>query len=383
MLISQKYWTKNNGWKNIREASFSNPPQLVFVFGSRELVGSREKFDEIKKMYPESHILLCSTSGEIIDTIVNDDSLSVTAVLFEKTKLQFAKVSISNASESHDKGKELASTIPHEGLKHVMVFSEGLKVNGTALVEGLIKYLPREVAVTGGLVGDKDKFKETAVGLDEPAKSGIIILVGFYGDTLKVGYGSLGGWDPFGPERMITKSDGNVLYELDGKPALSLYKEYLGEKAKDLPASGLLFPLSLELRSEKGEIEEVVRTLLAVDEEKHSMTFAGDMPQGTKVKLMKANFERLVDGASGAAEMSGKGSNLRDPDLAILISCVGRKLVLKERVEEETEAVRAVLGDKAAMCGFYSYGEVSPVAPTELQCRLHNQTMTITTFKEG
>ena len=209
-----------------------------------------------------------------------------------------------------------------------------------------------------------------------------MIGVGFYGSALKVGYGSLGGWDPFGLERTITRSKDNVLYELDGQPALKLYKEYLGEEqAKGLPGTGLLFPLRLRMKS-GGKEAEVVRTILAVDEKEQSMTFAGDMPEGTQVSLMKANFDRLVDGAAGAASMSVESLGSNKAQLAILISCIGRKLVLKERVEEEIEAVRGVIGNEAAIIGFYSYGELCPVAATEKQCELHNQTMTITTFRE-
>jgi hypothetical protein len=97
---------------------------------------------------------------------------------------------------------------------------------------------------------------------------------------------------------------------------------------------------------------------------------------------MKANFERLVDGAEGAANMSNVPFGTSHPDLAILISCVGRKLVLKQRVEEEVERVQEVLGNTTSLTGFYSYGEICPVTPTEKQCELHNQTMTITTFSE-
>jgi hypothetical protein len=189
----------------------------------------------------------------------------------------------------------------------------------------------------------------------------------------------MGGWDTFGPERMITKSKNNVLYELDGQPALQIYKEYLGEKAKDLPSSGLLFPLNLRLPTKEGH-DEVVRTILAVNEADQSMTFAGTMPEGVTAQLMKANFERLINGASGAANMIKEVK--ADADLAILISCVGRKLVLKDRIEEETEAIREIFGPHTALAGFYSYGEISPKTPTTNQCQLHNQTMTITTFTE-
>ena len=310
-----------------------------------------------------------------------EQSLVLTAVFFEKTHLVFAETTVTNVDESEDAGIKLASQLPGDKLVHSMVFSDGLKVNGTALVKGILAHLPPHVSVTGGLVGDGADFKKTLVGLNKIPSEGTIVLIGFYGTNLKVGYGSLGGWDAFGPERTITKAKGNVLYEVDGQIALALYKQYLGDQAKDLPGSGLLFPLALQIHTEKGD-EEVVRTLLAVNEADQSMTFAGDMPVGTPVKLMKANFERLIDGAEGAAGMSSGEFGVADADLAILISCIGRKLVLKERTEEELEAVREKLGPRIAMTGFYSYGEICPTAPAEKQCRLHNQTMTITTLKE-
>jgi hypothetical protein len=170
---------------------------------------------------------------------------------------------------------------------------------------------------------------------------------------------------------------------LDGKDALALYKEYLGDElARELPSSGLLFPLSLKITADNGQEVQVVRTLLSVDEAEHSMTFAGDMPQGVIAQLMKANFERLIDGAGKAASMSLTSLSGAKPDLAILISCVGRKLVLKERTVEEVEAVALMVGDQAALAGFYSYGEICPTAASDKQCQLHNQTMTITTFRE-
>jgi hypothetical protein len=195
---------------------------------------------------------------------------------------------------------------------------------------------------------------------------------------LKVGYGSLGGWDSFGPERVITRSKGNILYELDNKSALELYKTYLGEHAQGLPATGLLFPLSVRANQQD---TGVVRTILAVNEEDQSMTFAGDMPQGAYARLMKANADRLIDGSMAAARTSYQALTGSSPELAILISCVGRKLVLKQRIEEELEGVREVLGPLPALTGFYSYGEISPFIP-DARCELHNQTMTITTFLE-
>jgi hypothetical protein len=382
MNIEQRKWTRTSGWVQISTADFSAPPQLVFVFGATAILKDTQFFGEMRSMYPDSHMLSCTTAGEILGNEVSDDSVALTAVFFESTELRFGETEVETGSDSYEAGKRVIGALEQGGLVHVMVFSDGLKVNGTALVRGISEVLPKTVSVTGGLVGDGSNFKETLVGIDKAPTSGKVAVIGFYGDKLKIGYGSLGGWDTFGPERMITKSKENVLYEMDGKPALGLYKEYLGEQAKDLPSSGLLFPMSLRLKNQGGDEVEIVRTLLAVDEQAQSMTFAGDMPEGVYARLMKANFDRLIDGAAGAASMSIEPLGSSSPDLAILISCIGRKLVLRERVDEEIEAVRSRIGDKAAICGFYSYGEICPTASTEKQCQLHNQTMTITTFRE-
>ena len=155
-----------------------------------------------------------------------------------------------------------------------------------------------------------------------------------------------------------------------------MYKKYLGEQAKDLPGSGLLYPLSIRTKDGK---ESLVRTILNINEEEKSLIFAGNMPEGNYARLMKANFDRLIEGSSNAAQNSLHSNK---PELAILISCVGRKLVLDQRIEEEVEVVRAVYGDNTAITGFYSYGEISP-SFNFATCELHNQTMTITTFSEA
>lgn len=379
MKIEQRKWTKEKGWEIISDKNLKDIAQLVFLFGDTSLLKDPQNFNQVKSFYPNAHILSGSTAGEIIGTQVLDNSLVVTAVNFVNTPLEFAQTKIAKMEDSLIVGETLANALPQESLVHVMVLSDGLHVNGTSLVKGLTGKLPKEVAVTGGLVGDQARFKETVVGLDAVPAQDTVAVVGFYGTHIKVGYGSMGGWDPFGPERLVTKSKANVLYGLDGQSALELYKKYLGDQAKDLPASGLLFPLNLRLEGRKTGL---VRTILSVNDQEGSMTFAGDIPEGSYVRLMKANFERLVDGAAGAASMSHEAFAGSFPELAILISCVGRKLVLKQRVEEEVESVQDKLGQTTTMTGFYSYGEICPVTPTEKQCELHNQTMTITTFSE-
>lgn len=378
MKIEQNRWTQARGWEPDALGGLGNSAHLVLVFGSTPILKDKKYFNEIKKAYPMAHLLGCSTAGEICGTHVSDESLVVTAIRFDSTQVKGARIRISDVENSFQAGEQLAQALDKDGLVHVFVLSDGLKVNGSDLVRGLTKHLPPEVSVTGGLSGDGERFKETLVLWDDLPERDTIATLGLYGNRLRVGYGSLGGWDPFGPERLITRSKGNVLYELDGKSALELYKKYLGEHAKGLPATGLLFPLSL--RTQKSETG-VVRTILSINEEEQSMTFAGDVPQGAYARLMKANFDRLIDGSIGAAKTSYQAIGSSSPDLAVLISCVGRKLVLKQRVEEEVEGVRDVMGHQTVLTGFYSYGEISPFTPSA-KCELHNQTMTITTFSE-
>lgn len=378
MRVNQQHWSASGA-----ELASTGPrcedARLVFAFGSARHIRDAGMWGELRARWPEARIVACSTAGEIAQTRVHDESLVATALSFERSGVQAASVRILGIEHSARAGRKLAEQFDPRGLRHVLVLSEGLHVNGSALVQGLLESLPRGVAVTGGLAGDGSRFEHTVVALDErPSGDGdVVVAVGLYGSGLRVGFGSLGGWEPFGPERRVTRARGSVLYELDGEPALGLYKMYLGDHAAQLPSSGLLFPLSIR----QGEREAVVRTILAVDEREQSLTFAGEIPEGAPARLMRANFDRLVDGASGAAEACASVLGGEAPDVGILISCVGRKLLLQQRVEEEVEAVRHVLGPRPVLTGFYSYGEISPFTPSA-RCELHNQTMTITTLVE-
>lgn len=358
---------------------FNFYPDLILVFASRAMFADTPIVGMLKQAYPKAIITGCSTSGEINGVNVNDNSLTATAVKFEKTKLKYKEVNIADFENSTEAGTNLVKDLVADDLKHVFVLSEGLQVNGTELVNGVRAGLPEGINTTGGLAGDGAAFEKTVVVSNSgQVESGLITAIGFYGKEIQIGYGSLGGWDSFGIERSVTKSEGNILYEIDNLPALELYKSFLGEKAKDLPASGLLFPLSMRTEA---NAEPVVRTILAIDEEKQSLTFAGDIPEGSFIKLMKANIDRLINGAESAAKVSVNPLSDKKAQLAILISCVGRKLVLKQMVEEEVEAVQEVVGENAILTGFYSYGEMAPFLEGA-KCELHNQTMTITTFAE-
>ena len=369
----------NAAWKGIKDThnTQSITPQLVLAFGASGLVNSPEIFNHIKNTFPSAEIVSASTSGEILGDNVFDETVVVTAIEFEKTIIKAVTTNFSDHVNSFEVGKHLMQELITDDLVSVFVISDGSLINGSELVNGLNEHKPKRVSITGGLAGDAARFKHTYVGLNHTAEEGKIVAVGFYGKNIIVGHSSFGGWDEFGRERIITKSDKNVLFELDNENALDLYKEYLGPYVNELPGSALLFPLSI--RIDNGTTN-LVRTILTIDEQEKSMTFAGNLPVGSKVRLMKANFERLIDASAKAA--TDAITNLQvTPQLAILISCVGRKLILQERTNEEVEAAKHIFGNDTTITGFYSYGEISPFNPNT-NCELHNQTMTITTFSE-
>ena len=379
MRSEQLIFSNAKGWETKSDNNLREIAQLVFVFGHKDLLKQQQHFDSIRARYPNSEIVGCSTSGEIWQDVIFNNSIVCTAVHFEKTTVKVSSEQIDSMEDSFSIGERLLGKLDTQNLAHVFVLSEGLNINGSELAKGLNSSLNDKVSVTGGLAGDQADFAETVIVHNKPGEKNILLAIGFYGQNIQIGYGSMGGWDSFGVDRLVTKSKANILFEVDGVPALELYKKYLGVHAANLPSSALLFPLSFMLDDSQTQI---VRTILSIDETNGSMVFAGDIPEGCYVRLMKSNFNNLIDGASGAAEMSRISLQNNTPDLAILISCIGRKLVLKQRIEEELESVREVLGTETVIAGFYSYGEISPVRPFEKHCELHNQTMTITVFKE-
>ncbi|HVS18828.1 MAG TPA: FIST N-terminal domain-containing protein [Planctomycetota bacterium] len=382
MQLETLTFTRDKGWSIRPFPALDSEQTLVVVFGAPAYGADAAPIRELRAAFPRSCFVGCSTSGEISGADLADDSLTVAIARLEHSDLASASAHVAGPQDSFGAGVHLAETLTREDLRAILVLSDGVQVNGSELVRGLNSKVPENVVVTGGLAGDGDRFQSTWVLGEEGPDSGMVAAVGLYGDRLRIGHGSKGGWDIFGPERVITRSRGNVLYELDGKPALELYKSYLGERASGLPATALLFPLAV--RSADGEGKVLVRTILGVDESAQSMTFAGDMPEGHLAQLMRANFDRLVLGASEAALETRRTASLGQDltqTLAIAISCVGRRLILGARTEDEIEAALAELPEGTRQIGFYSYGEISPFASGH--CDLHNQTMTLTTISES
>lgn len=374
MSVEQVHWGPATGWES-RPAVRLEDPDLVLVFGDEAVLGAGGPLDDLRAAWPDAPMVGCSTAGEIRGSHVTNGSLVATAVRFREARVETALVDLED--DAYSTGRRLGAALPHDGLRHALVLADGLAVDGTELAHGVREVLPPGVAVTGGLAGDALRFRRTLLVWEGRAFGGSALIVGFYGESLDVGWGCEGGWGAFGPERLITRSRGRVLYEVDNQPILTLYKRYLGEHASGLPTTGLMFPLLL--RTPDGA-QGVGRSVLDIDEAEQSVTFAGGMPQGAYARMMMASHERLVEGA-GESACAAREALGREPELAIVISCAGRKQVLGDRVDEEMEDVRHALGPSAALAGFYSYGEIAPLA-SGCGLEMQNQTMVVTTFAE-
>jgi hypothetical protein len=354
-----------------------SPSTLVLVFSGLAAADVADAVQAVRHAFPQSAITGCSTAGEVIGCTVRDGGISVAVARFERTPLSVVRADVPNAAASYAGGIELARHLQDPDLSGVLVYSDGLNVNGSQLLQGLNHGLADGVMVTGGLAGDADRFAATWVIADDRPMEGAVVAIGLHGDAVMMGHGSQSGWDSFGPPRVVTRSEGNVVHELDGQPILDLYERYLGDLAPGLPGIGLFFPLAI---SDGPDGERLIRAMLAVDHEARTLTFAGDVPEGWTAQLMRADFDRLVDGAARAADETAAISHVVGDCLAVAVSCVARRLVLKERIEEELEAALDRLPTGAQLVGFYSYGEISPLASG--RCDLHNQTMTLTTLAE-
>jgi hypothetical protein len=387
METEQLTWQAQQGWRAAQQPIDAG---LVLYFGSNEALRTGSWLSELATLYPNAHLVGCSTGGQIHSACggatptgvgIDETGISAVAMRFAATKLRIATESVTAASQSRQYGEALGRKLVDASLVGVYVLSDGLQVNGSDLVSGLTSVVGGSVRVSGGLAGDGARFQETRVGADTAPRPMTIAAIGFYGAAVRFSYGCGGGWDTFGVSRRITRSSGNELFELDGKPALDLYERYLGEEAQGLPGTGLLYPL--KVWHPEYPSHEVVRTVLAVNRETRSMTFAGDVPQGSKAQLMRGEFDRLTEGSAEAARQAADGHSTQPGEgaVALLVSCIGRKLLMGQRIEDEIRAVAENLPSGVLQAGFYSYGEIAPLAKSDV-CGLHNQTMTVTLISE-
>lgn len=371
-MFFKNTWEYNN--ETIKD---KDTVDLVLLFGTTENLQKNNHYEFFKEKYKNSQIIGSSSSGNVLGAKVHEAEVVATIIKFDQGYIKTSIIDFTEKDDLNEVSQKLVEKLPEQDLKSIFIISDGLNMNGTILAKNVNKVKPTTL-ITGGLAGDDARFEKTLLIANSEAKERTLVAIGFYGEKLHVSSGCYAGWDEFGTERIITKSEGNVVYEIDNKPALELYKKYLGDQANELPSSGLRFPLSI--KKDNQDENATIRTLLAIDQEKQSLTFAGDVPANYIAKLMKTDIDGLIDGSEIAAnKITKKNENTA---LGLVVSCIGRKLVMKDLVDEELEIIEETIGKNVHLTGFYSYGELAPFSDEIKTCELHNQTMTLTVIYE-
>jgi hypothetical protein len=381
MYTKQLHYTPESGWSEPPPSSWDNAQTLGLVFAAPRYIDTPAPLHALLTAMPHVCWIGCSSAGEICGASLVDDTIQVCLVRFEHSQLRRATLPIQTEDRGYTTGARLGEALKANDLRGVLVFSDGLLISGADLADGLVSALGDKLPITGGLAGDGFALARTWVLADGQPKNGHVVAVGLYGERVRISACARGGWSPFGPARRITRARHNILYELDGRPALALYKEYLGELAAELPAAGIRFPLCVTTGDQR---DGLIRTVIGVDEVEQSITCTGDFYEGATARLMRSTVERLVDGATDAYEHVA--ASHPGAAVAIVVSCVGRRLAMGQRTDEELEGITSLAAQGApppAQIGFYSYGELAPGETGAGGCALHNQTMTLTVLSEA
>ncbi|MEY3921814.1 MAG: hypothetical protein RL634_1575 [Bacteroidota bacterium] len=376
-MITDQVVFRGNQWEGFDNLKLqASEYQLLLVFAQKSLLADPAIFKKLKEHFNAAQIVSASTAGEIIGDESIEDAVLAIAIKMEQTPFKIVHQNIEQHANSYDLGLSLAKALKKDGLSYVMILSDGHIVNGSDLLDGIKSYLGEQLPMSGGMAGDGNLFSSTLVGFGEDIKNGHVVLIGFYGDALHICIDVQRGFNYFGPERVVTKSNKNILYDIDGTKALDLYKKYLGEYVDELPGSALLFPVAILNDND----EPLVRTILSINEEDGSMVFAGNMPEGVTIRFMRSNLDQLINRAEEASKRVT--DCVDDPDLLLVMNCVGRKIILGQRRGEEIEALSKSLKGNTILAGFYTYGEFSSWEKPEKTCDLHNQTVVVTAIKE-
>lgn len=352
---------------------------LVLLFGPPTMLDDRAALSELVQAFPRSQILGCSSPGAVEGGATRDGALVVTVVQFEKTTMSSAQTSVGATTDAFAAGQSLAKKLSKPSLRALLVLADGVEVNGAELVRGLNSALDQSVVVVGGLAADDRAWKRAWVLSGSNVKTGLVAAVGLYGEHVVVAPTTRSGWTPVGPELVVTKSDGSVIYELDGKPALTVFEERLAQ-SKGSAAGSLAVPLAV--RATVRHDKSLVRSVIAVDAAKKSIKLAAEIPQGYLVQPLTASVESLV-AAAREAQSSDASPSVGSDAVVLAISHAGRRAVLGAHTADELGAALAAVppGPKAHMIGFFGYGEIAPFGTGHSE--LHNQSLTLAMLMES
>ncbi|MEI6681590.1 MAG: FIST N-terminal domain-containing protein [Bacteroidota bacterium] len=254
----------------------------------------------------------------------------------------------------------------------LFVLASGLDTDGEQLVRGIQHSAGDGIRMFGGLAGDDARFHETFVFSSGTVLNHGAIALALDLDHYDINGIASSGWVGIGADKLITHSTGNIVYTIDGAPALDVYKEYLSVKDEDLPEIGIEYPLMIK----KPGKQDVLRAVINVDREKRSLIFAGSVPEGSVVSFSSSPGFEVIDYTKNKVEEF----YMTHPraDVLILFSCMARHSALGPAISEEIDDAWAKWN--IPLAGFFTYGEIGNNYTAA--CDFYNQTFTLVALKE-
>ncbi|MCG8376873.1 MAG: FIST C-terminal domain-containing protein [Chlorobiales bacterium] len=279
---------------------------------------------------------------------------------------------------------DILSRATTEDFSSLLVFPNGMGGDGLNVLKGLQGVLGRDFEIAGGYLGDDMRFKHTFQYYNGKVYRDAIVgfLVSFK-EGYRTGIGVRSGFESIGNSFYCTSSEGNVVREFDNVSALELYKEFLGdERSGRLPGICMEYPFGLidEDAGHSGKRHFQLRCGLNVDKKNGTITLAASIPEGSAVTLTSGSRGDIINGAREAAEQAMQCLRCARPELIVMFSCVGRKLVLGRRTPEEVDVVRKCIGYDVPIIGFYTYGEIGPIDRSVeklAEAKFHNETVVL------
>lgn len=360
-------------------------PDAIIVFASSKY-NQEDMLRGVRSISGQVLLVGSSTAGEIsTEGPVGKPSVVVMALSSQDIKF-FAGVGSAVSKGAHEAGKSAADDVKRQAggdLKTFIMLPDVLNGNGAETVRGVLESLGEHFPVVGGASGDDFQFKKTYQYLNDKVCTDSVVGLGLTGD-FKIGIGVKHGWIPVGAPMKVTKSEGGVLHEVNGKPAIQIYEDYFGAeeaavlKTETLATLAITYPLGLKV---EGNDELLIRDPISVDKN-GSITCAAEIPVGSDIRLMIGSIEEAVKVAKIAAQNVLEQLEGVKPKAIIVFNCIARNKLFGQRSGEEITAIQEVLGRDVPLIGFYTYGEQAPMngeVKNINQCNsaFHNETVVI------
>lgn len=359
-----------------REQAGANP-DLLMVFASR-VYNHTVILDRIRKEFPDTPMLGCTTAGEIYSNGPDEESVALLAM-----SGLHAEVAVGGtlSRDSYGAGKILAQEFSSAPGDLIFILSDGLAGDGAAVLQGVRDHLAVKLPLIGAAAADDGQFRNTLQFCGTRVLSDTLVAAKVRGE-FHFGVGVRHGWEPVGLPVRVTRSRGNRLCEINDLPAIQLYDEYFGEycqRMRNEPMARLAvyYPLGLPVPESD---EFLLRAPIAVEKD-GSIKFTAELPTGADVRLMIGNVESAMRAARIAAMEALSQMRGRTPKLAILFDGMARRRVFGLRAGQEIKLVRDIIGPEVPVVGFYAYGEIAPLEGTDPSAScFHNETLVILTL---